>query len=173
MNKSSIKTMPQYFDRYINLVEDLNINEALRKYGQPLMEQEKDKLLQLGDKVYAQDKWTVKDIIQHITDAERIFTYRALRIAREDKTPLPGFDENEYARHTTAATRTLDELLQEFYTVRQSTIMLLDSFSNNMLRNEGTSAGNPISVIAIGFTIAGHAIHHMNILKERYYPLPG
>jgi len=163
--------MPAYFDRYINLTEDIAITEALEKFGQPYIEQERANLERLGDKVYAPGKWTVKDIIQHITDAERIFAYRALRIGRADKTHLPGFDEELYAEHTTAATRTLDDLLQELYAVRVSTIMLFKSFNDDMLTHEGTSNGKTISVLAIGFTITGHAMHHMKVLKERYYPL--
>jgi hypothetical protein len=171
MNRSAIKTMPLYFDRYINLVDDIDINDALTKYGQQYIEAEQDKLRGLGDEVYAPGKWSVKDIIQHITDTERIFAYRALRIARADKTPLPGFDENHYAAQTTASTRSLDDLLNEFYAVRATTIMLFKSFSPDMLLNEGISSGNPVSVLALGFTTAGHVIHHMNVLKERYYPL--
>lgn len=171
MNRSAIKTMPRYYDRYINLVDDLTITDALQQFGQQYIAKEAEKLALLGDRVYAADKWTVKDIIQHLIDGERIFAYRALRIARADSTPLPGFDENSYALNTTAAERTLADLLEEFYAVRTTTTMLFKSFSNDMLMNEGTSNGNPVSVIAIGFTIVGHAIHHINVLRERYYPL--
>ena len=163
--------MPQFFDRYINLVDDIAIDDALRQFGQSYLEKEKDNLVKLGDDVYAPGKWTVKDIIQHIIDAERIFAYRALRIARYDKTPLPGFEENVYALHTTASSRTLDDLLHEFYSVRAANIILFKSFNDDMLQNEGISSGNPVSVLALGFTIAGHTIHHVNVLRERYYPL--
>ena len=171
MKRSDITTMPLYFDRYISLVDDMEIVGALEHYGAAYLEQEADKLRQLGDRVYAPGKWTVKDTIQHIIDGERIFAYRALRIARADNTPLPGFDENDYARNTNAADRTLDDLLEEFDGVRKSTIILFRNFSNEMLLNVGTSSGNPISTLAIGYTIVGHLIHHMRVWEERYYPL--
>jgi hypothetical protein len=171
MNKSAIAHMPQYFDRYIALADDVPIVQALEQYGAAYLEQEKDKLVALGDSVYAPGKWTVKDILQHMIDTERIFAYRALRIGRSDKTPLPGFEEDFYASHTTAAKRSVDELLEEYAVVRQATILLFRSFSDQMLQNEGTSSGTAISALAIGFTIAGHVIHHVNVLRERYYPL--
>ncbi len=171
MKRSEIKEMPQYFDRYINLTDNVEVTDALEKYGASFLQNEKQQLFALGDKVYAPGKWNVKDIIQHIIDAERVFAYRAMRISRADTTPLPGFDENAYAENTTAATRTLEDLLNEFDAVRTSTIILFKSFSNDMLQREGTASGKTITPLAIGFTIAGHAIHHVNVLKERYYPL--
>ena len=163
--------MPQYFDRYINLSDDIEVIDALAHYGTPYLQNERSELIKLGDRVYAPGKWTVKDILQHIADTERIFAYRALRISRSDTTPLPGFDENSYAEQTTAAVRTVDDLLQEFDMIRASTLLLYRSFTNDMLLKEGTASGKTISPLAIGFTIAGHAVHHINVLKERYYPL--
>jgi hypothetical protein len=171
MKRSEIKKMPEYYDRYINLCDDVAVTAALAIYGSPMFQKEKQALLQLGDNVYAPGKWTVKDTIQHIIDTERVFAYRAMRISRGDTTPLPGFDENMYAEHTTAATRTLEDLMEEFDVVRRSTILLYKSSTDGMLQNEGTASGKTISPLAIGFTIAGHAIHHMNVLRERYYPL--
>lgn len=173
MKRSEIANMPQYFDRYINLADDIQLGEALELYGGSYFEKEKEQLAALGDNVYAPGKWTVKDIIQHIIDTERVFAYRALRIGRGDKTPLPGFDENVYAEHTTAASRTLADLLEEYDLVRKTTILLFRSFTTGMLQEEGTCSGKTISVAALGFTIAGHTIHHVNVLRERYYPLIG
>ena len=171
MKKSAIVTMPVYFDRYINLVGDIDLLQGLEQFGDKHLQQEKQQFIALGDKVYAPGKWTVKDTIQHLIDCERVFAYRALRIARTDKTPLPGFDENLYAETSGANGRSLDDLMAEFSCVRESNIMLFKSFSDAALLHEGTTNGNPVSVLAIGFIIVGHTIHHMNVLKERYYPL--
>jgi len=117
---------------------------------------------------YAEGKWTIKDIIQHLIDAERIFSYRALRIARKDRTPLPGFEENEYAENTDANGRTLQDILTELAVVRQSTISLFKSFTDEQLKNRGIASNNEISARAIGFIIIGHMKHHQRIYFERY-----
>jgi uncharacterized damage-inducible protein DinB len=171
MNKNQINTLPEYFERYINHVPELDIIDALQKYDIEYLLQEKNTLKQIGHQVYAPGKWTIRDIFQHIIDTERIFAYRALRIARNDKTVLPGFDENLFAMNAHGSARKLDELLEEFDVVRKSTIALFHSFSDEDLQREGFIFQSDISVLAIGFTITGHAIHHMNVMKERYYPL--
>ena len=171
MKKSHIQKMPAYFDRYINLVEDIDVLEAFKKYGPDFLEKEKPTLEELGDKVYAPGKWTVKDIIQHIIDAERVFCYRALRFARNDKTILHGFEEDFYAANTNVKNRKLEDVLEEFKSVRQSTISLFKSFDKEALQRSGVALTTEISVLALGFTIAGHPIHHMKVLHERYFPL--
>ncbi len=171
MKRSDIKTMPATPSTYIQEVDDIEVLEALEKYGKKFILSERDKLLQVGDKVYAPGKWTVRDIIQHLIDTERVFSYRAMRYARNDKTLLPGFEENDYAVTAEASKRSLDDLLNEFCTVRESTVRLFKSFTDEMLMREGKIPSGDISVLAIGFTITGHTIHHFSILKEKYYPL--
>lgn len=171
MKKSDIVTMPEYFDRYINLVGDYDVIEALQQYDAHWLQKEKDSFTRLGDSIYAPGKWTVKDILQHLIDTERIFSYRALCFARNDSTVQPGFDEDKYAANATATARTIDDLLEEFQLVRDSTIALYKSFSDDMMIREGVAFQKRISVLAIGFLSAGHAIHHLNVIKERYYPL--
>ena len=117
---------------------------------------------------YAFDKWTIKDIIQHIIDAERIFSYRALRISRNDQTPLAGFEENDYVVNTNANARTIEDLFNEIKLVRQSTLILFKSFSKEQLKRLGVASNHPISVRAIGFIILGHQQHHFKIIAERY-----
>ena len=117
---------------------------------------------------YAENKWTIKDIIQHIIDAERIFGYRALRISRNDKTPLPGFEENEYAQNTNAIRRSIQELLTELSAVRHSNLLLFKSLSDEQLTKLGTASNHTISVRAIGFLIIGHQKHHQKVFQERY-----
>ena len=171
MKRSDIKVMPAAQATNIREVEDIEVVEALEKYGEKYFSAERENLMRLGDKVYAPGKWTVRDIIQHLIDAERVFSYRAMRFARNDKTLLPGFEENDYAVTANATQRNLDELLDEFYTVRESSAKLFKSFTDEMLMRTGEVPSGTISVLAIGFTMTGHAIHHLRIIKERYYPL--
>jgi len=157
-----------YYGTYIAKAANLNLKEGL-KSNYSITEAflnaiPKDKL----EYRYAEGKWTVKDIIQHIIDTERIFAYRALRVARNDKTALPGFEENDYALTGNANARTLESLLAEYKAVRQATIALFNSFSDDMVKHIGTASNSPISARAIGFIIIGHEIHHCNVIKERY-----
>lgn len=117
---------------------------------------------------YAEGKWTIKDILQHITDSERVFAYRALCFARLDPAPLPGFDENIFAAHAGAGRRAWNDLLDEFKTVRRSSEMLFASFDEKQLDAEGIANGNSIYVLGIGYIMVGHPLHHMNIIRERY-----
>jgi hypothetical protein len=171
MKRSDINPLPAHHGAYIQKVEDIELVDALEKYGKPYFLAERDKLNLLGDKVYAPGKWTVRDIIQHLIDAERIFAYRALRFARNDKTMLSGFEENDYAGTAQASHRELDDLLEEYCSVRDTTIRLFKSFTNEMLMREGEMPSGSITVLGIGFAIAGHNKHHMEVLKERYYRL--
>ena len=171
MKKSDIDPMPQFYDRYINLVEDMDLLEALENHSPEAIFSDIDSLETLGDSVYAPGKWTIKDIIQHCIDTERIMSYRALRFARNDQTPLPGFEENDYAQNTLAAERTLEDLLDEYEIVRAATLAQFQNFSEPMLQRSGQASQVPISVGALGFMLVGHAIHHMNVIRERYLPL--
>ena len=117
---------------------------------------------------YAEGKWTIKEIIQHIIDTERIFAYRALRISRNDSTPLPGFDENIFAQNTAGNARSLQDLLTELSAVRHSNLLLFKSFSEDQLKRVGIASENPISVRAIGFMLIGHQKQHQKVFEERY-----
>ncbi|HSD14750.1 MAG TPA: DinB family protein [Flavobacterium sp.] len=119
---------------------------------------------------YAEGKWTIKEILQHIIDSERVFAYRALRFSRSDETPLPGFDENKFADvvNPTANKRHLKELLTELAAVRHATIMLFKSFTEEDLLKKGIASNNVMSVRAAGFVIIGHQNHHVAVFKERY-----
>lgn len=146
----------------VNLIEELEI--CLHDFIRFVQNIPMDKF----DYRYADEKWTIKDIIQHIIDAERILSYRALRISRNDQTPLPGFEENSYVEHTNANARSIQQLLTEMAAVRQSTLLLFKSFTQEQLQLIGTASDNPISVRAIGFIMIGHQKHHQTIFKERY-----
>jgi uncharacterized damage-inducible protein DinB len=118
---------------------------------------------------YAEGKWTIKEILAHLIDDERIYSYRALRFARNDKTELPGFEQDDYALESGANERSIEDLLQEFATVRRATISLFDSFDTEALMRVGVASGNVMSVRAAAYHIAGHELRHINIIKERYY----
>lgn len=117
---------------------------------------------------YAEGKWTIKEILVHLSDDERIYAYRALRFARNDKTELPGFEQDDYARFSGANERGLDDILEELTTVRNATISLFNSFDNEALTRAGVANGNIMSVRAAAYHLAGHELHHVNIIKERY-----
>lgn len=153
--------LKQVSDEY-SLIEELEISlHRLIKFVQNLP---MDKF----DYRYAPDKWTIKDILQHIIDAERIFCYRALCFARKDATNLPGFDENEYALQTDANSRSILDLLTELSALRQATILLFKTFSEEKLLRTGTANNNIMSVRALGFVIIGHQNHHQRVFEERY-----
>lgn len=117
---------------------------------------------------YAEGKWTPKDILLHLIDAERIFVYRALRISRNDTTALAGFEENDYVPNAKANDRTMESLLQEYQTVRKATVSLFQNLTQEQLVRVGVASNNSISVRAIGYIIMGHENHHVAIIKERY-----
>jgi hypothetical protein len=119
---------------------------------------------------YGPGKWTVKEVLGHITDTERIFTYRALRIARRDLTPLPGFEQDDFVRNGGFAARTLADLAEEFEVVRNASIALFRSFDEEAWSRRGVASEKEVTVRALGFITAGHQIHHRVILEERYFP---
>lgn len=117
---------------------------------------------------YAEDKWTIKEIVQHLIDAERVFNYRAMRFARIDMTDLPGFDENLYVDNSNANQRDFIDLLEEFSDLRKTTIQLYKSFTPEALLVIGSANGNLMSVRALGFITSGHLLHHLKVIQERY-----
>lgn len=117
---------------------------------------------------YAEGKWTIKELLQHIIDSERIMTYRALRFSRNDSTGLPGYEHNDYVPESNANNREYNELIMEFESVRQSSILLFKSFDEEILKRTGFANKNAISVRALGFIITGHCNHHCQVIRERY-----
>ena len=170
MNKSQITTMPSFFDRYINLADDVELVDGLIA-SLTLFDNYLDDLEKVADKRYAPGKWTPKDIIQHITDNERIMAYRALRIARNDKTALPGYEEDLLASNTNANSRLMVDLLIEFKIVRQSNIILFHNFNDEMLIRSALCNNIETTPLSLGFVLIGHQIHHLNVLKEKYFVL--
>lgn len=171
MKKSNMNQPPCYFDRYMNQIEDLELMEAFQQSQTELEQLDVSKLSRIGNSVYAEGKWTINDIFQHLIDVEYILAYRALRLARNDKTQLSGFDEALLAANVNTSTRSLESLLAELKSIHNATALLFGSFDDAALQRNGIISGNLMSVLAFGFTIVGHQKHHWNIIKERYLPL--
>ena len=159
---------PPYYGKYIQKVPPGDLVEFLTKRTNDLVAF----LINLPEEKlqyrYAENKWTIPQIVQHLIDGERIFSYRALRFARNDATELPGFEENDYANEATGDGRTFTDLINEYVAVRNSTISLLNSFNDPILDRKGSANNNLISVRSIAYIIAGHTEHHWQVITERY-----
>ncbi len=168
MPKPSPETYFAYFKRYVDLVPDEDLATAFSNQLTVI----KDFLATISEEksmyAYAPGKWTLKEVLLHITDTERIFNYRALAIARKETAPLPGFDENLYADNSNANNRSWQNLIDEFLAVRQSTQFLYDSFTDEMFASAGIASNNPLTVNSLGFTTLGHFYHHKKVMEERY-----
>lgn len=161
--------LPAHYVRYLDRAEGTTLAEALQQASRN-MHAVIALLAARGDHAYATGKWSVKEVLQHVVDAERIFAYRALRFARNDATPLPGFEENDYAPESRAGRRTLAAILQEHDAVRAATVALFEGLDADLMRRSGTANGLRLDVGTIGWIIAGHAMHHAGILREHYLP---
>ncbi len=157
-----------FYQTYINRVDGDNIQELLSRYSRASLAFWQSIAEEKGDYAYAPGKWSIKQLVNHLSDSERIFAYRALRIARGDETPLAGFEENDYADAARVQHRTLKDLVHEFQSVRSATLSLFNSFSETELTRLGTANGASVSVNAIGFVIVGHTLHHELVARERY-----
>jgi uncharacterized damage-inducible protein DinB len=164
----NLETIPTFYKGYVKLVTHPDVIQALRISGYRTMEILHSIPEAKADFRYADGKWTIREVLCHMLDAERIFTYRALRFARNDKTPLSGFDENAYAAHLNAEGRSLAQIGDEMEHLRTATVDLFKSFTPEMLTRKGTANNNELSVGALGIIIAGHETHHCKVLKERY-----
>ena len=153
---------------YISLVEDnIDVSALLTEW-----ENMKVFLLSLPPEKwnykYAEDKWTLKEMLVHMIDTERIFAYRALRIARNDTTPLPGFEQNDYVPYSNAGSRSVESILEEFESVRMSTYLLFASFSDEAWNKHTLVDHHPVSVRAELYLLIGHAWHHLKVIREKY-----
>lgn len=158
-----------YTIMYIGLLPD---DGLVLKYLEENLKATTDFILSLPEEKllhrYAGGKWTIKEILVHLIDDERIYAYRALRFARNDKTELPGFEQDDYAAHSGANGREIKDILKEFTTVRSATISLFEGFDRKALLRAGVASGNIMSVRAAAYHIAGHEMRHINIIEERY-----
>lgn len=168
MPKPTQGTFPAPFENYVNQVKEDNLQEAFKKQQDIIdnffysIPEEKT------NSGYAEGKWTLKELLQHMIDTERIFNYRALSFARKESASLPGFEENDYAANSNAACRSWKDLCDEMKALRISTNFLYKSFSAEMLNNAGLANNKPATVLAMGFITVGHITHHKKIIEERY-----
>jgi uncharacterized damage-inducible protein DinB len=160
---------PRFAKHYLELTSEfdellraLEINQELLINNWSKIPEEK------GDFAYAEDKWTVKGVISHVIDTERIFAYRALRLSRNDETQMEGFEQDHYDAHSNLSHRTIKGMMQEFRTLREHSLQLFASMNSDQLDFVGTASHNPLSARTAGWIMIGHAIHHENILAERY-----
>ena len=164
------ETIVPFYKRYINLVPD---DGNLLIHLEDIFSETEEMISPLDDAKmnyrYAPGKWTIKDMLVHLSDTERIFVYRALRFSRGDNTPLAGFDESQYAANANANEREKEDIMREYSLVRESSIAFIESLSDEALNRKGVSNNNPASVRLLVNLIYGHHKHHLNILKERYF----
>lgn len=157
-----------YYERYITLVPEGNLVDILVEQHRDTMRLLRSLDDERGLYAYAPGKWTIKEVIGHLSDAERVFAHRALRFARGDGQPLPGFDENAYVPAGRFNERPIADLVDEFRAIRASTVHLFRYLNEEEMARRGIANNNPISVRALGFVIAGHERHHAKLLRERY-----
>jgi hypothetical protein len=157
-----------HYKAYIDAVPENDVFLALDNQRRELVRFLEDIHSSKLHYAYAPGKWTVSQVLQHLIDSERVFAYRALRIARADQTPLPGFEQDDFAANAPVDHRNLVDLSEELLAVRASSTHLLKSFTEDCWSRVGTANGRPIDVLTIAFIIPGHVQHHINILRERY-----
>ncbi|MFT7121455.1 MAG: putative damage-inducible protein DinB [Neolewinella sp.] len=157
-----------FYAGYIGRVPDVSLRSALNESAAELLEYLTHVPESRVDFSYAPGKWTIRQCLQHIIDTERIFAYRSLRIARGDKTPMPGFDQDEYVNSADVTGRSFRKMIEEFRQLRQSNLIMFNSFTDENFLEIGTMSGGPASVRAIGFIMAGHVFHHAELYRDKY-----
>ena len=157
-----------FYTTYIDKVEGADAFKVMKDNLATTTSFLKSLTLDTWNHRYAPEKWNVKEVMLHVIDTERIFAYRALRFARNDQTPLAGFDQDAYVPCSGAETRSPDSIIEEYAAVRLATIALYKNFTNDMMVKMGTASNNPFSTLALSFIIVGHENHHLQILRERY-----
>src|SRR5258706_7255126 len=160
----------EFYANYVSKVPGADVLSVLESQRLQMLQLFAGRSERDGSFRYAPGKWTVKEVLGHITDTERIFTYRALRIARGDQTPLPGFEQNDYVRGGNFAERTLAGLAEEFGLVRAASIALFQSLQKEAWQRRGAADKKEMTVRALAFIVAGHELHHRQILEEHYFP---
>ncbi|RYY40800.1 MAG: DinB family protein [Chitinophagaceae bacterium] len=168
MPQVQLERIPQFYHRYVQQVAHLPLNEALAHRRNVILPLLRSLPQHKWDFAYAPGKWTIKELVLHLADTERVFGYRALTFARKGNTPLPGFDEDTFAAHSEASRRSSESLLEELDSVLHSSDTLFASFSPAQLERSGVANNNEIFVSDIGYVLAGHIMHHKSVLGERY-----
>ncbi len=157
-----------YYEKYTSLVPDGNVVETLENQIASTTTLLRSLSEEKANFRYAPEKWSIKEVIGHIMDAERIFAYRALRIARNDQTPLPGFEQDGYIQAANFDARSLADLIDEFECVRRTSLFLFKNLNDEAWSRRGTASDNEVSVRALAYITAGHELHHLNVLRDKY-----
>lgn len=160
--------VPEFYQGYVNALTDDELMPALQNNAQAFAHFLRSIPSGKIDYAYAPGKWTIRQLLQHVLDAERVFVYRALTFARKDATHLPGFDENAWAESTYSMQRNWDDMIREFVALRDATMLFFASLDQDQLLQTGTANKAVMSVATLGFICAGHVAHHMRVMKERY-----
>jgi len=168
MSNVDLSRVPEYYHKYINLAIGDDLKTALQNHQTGLVSLLENVPEEKWDYRYAEGKWSIKEVVQHIIDGERVFSYRALCFSRKDKTALPGFDENLFTENANADSRTKQDLIDELKTVQKSSAQMFNSFNEEQLEQHGVASGQPTYVKGIAYILVGHALHHKKILEERY-----
>jgi hypothetical protein len=169
MKKSQLKAneFDYFYATYLNAIKDVELLEGLQKGSEDFNTLIDSLSSDILNHRYAPGKWTINEVLQHIIDTERVFQYRAFRFSKNDKTPLPGFDQDDYVIEG-ENNKGKQEILNEYNSVRAASLSLFKDMPNHKLERIGTASGMPWSVAALGFVISGHQKHHLNIIQERY-----
>ena len=158
----------EYYDRYISLVEENDIVAVLENQLSELEKALQSITEEKSHYAYGPEKWTIKELVGHLTDGERMFSYRALRISRDDQTPIEGFEQDGYIENSNFNNVSFSDLTAELLYARRANLIMFKSLSGEAWQRMGTASGNPVSVRALAYIMAGHIRHHLNILNERY-----
>lgn len=168
ITKPDASEFASYYGIYISLVEGDDVIEALAKQAQSTKELLSGIPEEKGSFCYAEGKWSIKELIGHLIDTERVMAYRALRFSRGDQTELEGFDQDPYVENGNFENVAIADLAKEFSALRESNLLMFQGMSEKAWLKTGIASGNPVSVRALAYIIAGHELHHLNILSERY-----
>lgn len=171
MTRPDLDNVPEFYKTYVSYVQEMDLFDALKHADEQVQQLIAAIPEEKGDYRYAGDKWTLKEVLNHMMDTERVFAYRALRFARNDKTALHAFAQDDYAHEANAHNRTIKQLGAEMHRLRQTTIDLFSAFTPDMLQRQGVASNKSISVLNLGYVIAGHDLHHRKIVMERYLNL--
>jgi len=168
MPRPDLQRVPEWYHVYINQVQGNDLLTAMQEQTSSFVKFLKKIPVEKRGYRYAKGKWTIQEMLLHILDAERVFSYRAMCFARKEAHPLPSFDENEYADNSKAAKRNWDSLIEEWSLLRKSNEIMFRTFDKAQLDSAGIASGKPVYVLAIGFIMVGHINHHVRVVKERY-----
>lgn len=157
-----------YYNTYVSLIEDNAVMPVLDAQAGDIRGMFSDVPEEKGSYAYAEGKWTIKELLSHLIDGERIFAYRILRISRGDKTPIEGFEQDDYIETSNANNRSFADLLDEFEHERRANLLLVKNLTDEASLRMGTASNNPVSVRALVYIMAGHVTHHVHILRDRY-----